>query len=169
MFRLTAHESRVRVCAVYTLFKNVCFKFYFEFISCICQKQHLRNSEPALQDRHLHISHQPITWQHEDTVETTSRSSNWTSERGRKAIRVALDAKEHLWRCAHKNSSRSSQWAWLLSANNTKLKLQFTQAHQNGTLRDWKNMAADGSQFLLQDSESRIREHNSHFNISIIS
>lgn len=96
MFRLTAHESRVRVCAVYTLFKKVCFKFYFEFISCICQKQHLRNSEPALQDRHLHISHQPITWQHEDTVETTSRSSNRTSERGRKAIRVALDAKEHL-------------------------------------------------------------------------
>lgn len=30
MFRLTtAHKSRVRVCAVYTLFKNVCFKFYF--------------------------------------------------------------------------------------------------------------------------------------------
>ncbi len=51
-----------------------------------------------------------------------------------------------------------------LSAKNRRL--QFAQAHQNGTVEDWKNVAwSDESQFLLQHSNGRVRilrkEHES--------
>ncbi|MDF4294911.1 hypothetical protein P3465_23640, partial [Vibrio parahaemolyticus] len=36
-------------------------------------------------------------------------------------------------------SSRRPHQVPLLSANNRKLRLQFTQAHQNWTIEDWKN------------------------------
>ncbi len=50
-------------------------------------------------------------------------------------------------------SSRRSHRVPLLSA-----KLQFTQAHQNRTIEDWKNIAwSDGSRFLLQYSDGRVR------------
>ncbi len=46
----------------------------------------------------------------------------------------------------------------LLSAKNRKRRLQFTQAHQNWTIEDWKNVAwSDESQFLLQHSDGRVR------------
>ncbi len=53
----------------------------------------------------------------------------------------------------------------LLSAN-MKRRLQFTQAHQNLTIEDWKNVAcSDESRFLLQHSDDRVRiwrkEHES--------
>jgi len=38
-------------------------------------------------------------------------------------------------------SSRRPHQVPLLSANNRKLRLQFTQAHQNWTIEDWKNVA----------------------------
>ncbi len=54
----------------------------------------------------------------------------------------------------------------LLSAKNRKLRLQFTQDHQNWTIEDWKNVAwSDESPFLLQHSDGRVRilckEHES--------
>ncbi len=46
----------------------------------------------------------------------------------------------------------------LLSAKNRKLRLQFTQAHQNWTIEDWKNVAwSDESLFLLRHSDGRVR------------
>jgi len=36
-------------------------------------------------------------------------------------------------------SSRRPHWVPLLSANHRKLRLQFTQAHQNWTIEDWKS------------------------------
>ncbi len=46
----------------------------------------------------------------------------------------------------------------LLSAKNRKQRLQLTQAHQNWTIEDWKNVAwSDESRFLLQHSEGRVR------------
>ncbi len=58
-------------------------------------------------------------------------------------------------------SSRRPHRVPLLSA-----KLQFTQAHQNRTIEDWINIAwSDGSRFLLQYSDGRVRiwrkEHES--------
>uniref|UniRef100_A0A9J8C660 Transposable element Tc1 transposase n=1 Tax=Cyprinus carpio carpio TaxID=630221 RepID=A0A9J8C660_CYPCA len=54
----------------------------------------------------------------------------------------------------------------LLSPKNRKRKLQFTQAHQNWTIEDWKNVAwSDESRFLLWYSDGRVRiwckEHES--------
>ncbi|KAF7645475.1 hypothetical protein LDENG_00204030 [Lucifuga dentata] len=45
-----------------------------------------------------------------------------------------------------------------LSAKNRKLRLQFTRAHQNWTIEDWKNIGwSDESQFLLRHSDARVR------------
>ncbi|MDF4419820.1 hypothetical protein P3392_23745 [Vibrio parahaemolyticus] len=55
-------------------------------------------------------------------------------------------------------SSRRPHQVPLLSANNRKLRLQFTQAHQSWTIEDWKNIAwSDESGFLLQHSDGRVR------------
>ncbi len=63
-------------------------------------------------------------------------------------------------------SSRRPHRVPLLSAKNRKWRLQFTQAHQNWTIEDWKNVAwSDKSRFLLQHSDGRVRiwckEHES--------
>ncbi len=63
-------------------------------------------------------------------------------------------------------SSRRPHRVPLLSAKNRKRRLQFTQAHQNWTTEDWKNVAwSDESRFLLQHSDGRVRiwrkEHES--------
>ncbi len=45
-----------------------------------------------------------------------------------------------------------------LSAKNRKRRLQFTQAHQNWTIEDWKNVVwSDESRFLLRHSDGRVR------------
>ncbi len=54
----------------------------------------------------------------------------------------------------------------LLSAKNRKRRLQFTQAHQNWTIEDWKNFAwSNESRFLLRHSDGRVKiwrkEHES--------
>ncbi len=55
-------------------------------------------------------------------------------------------------------SSRRPHWVPLLSAKNRKQRIQFTQAHQNWTIEDWKNVAwSDESRFLLQHSDSRVK------------
>ncbi len=55
-------------------------------------------------------------------------------------------------------SSRRPHRVPLLSAKNRKRRLQFTQAHQNWSIEDWKNVAwSDESQFLLQHSDGRVR------------
>ena len=49
-------------------------------------------------------------------------------------------------------SSRRPHQVPLLSANNRKLRLQFTQAHQNWTIEDWKNhIQMVGSEFGSMD------------------
>ncbi len=49
------------------------------------------------------------------------------------------------------SSSRRPHRVPLLSAKNRKRRIQFTQAHQNWTIEDWKNVAcSDESRFLLQ-------------------
>ncbi len=63
-------------------------------------------------------------------------------------------------------SSRRPHRVPLLSAKNRKRRLQFTQAQQNWTIEDWKNVAwSDESWFLLRHSDSRVRiwckEHES--------
>ncbi len=63
-------------------------------------------------------------------------------------------------------SSRRPHRVLLLSAKYRKRRLQFTQAHQNWTIEDWKNIAwSDVSRFLLQHSDGRVRiwrkEHES--------
>ncbi len=63
-------------------------------------------------------------------------------------------------------SSRRPHRVLLLSAKNRKQRLQFTQAHQNWTIKDWKNVAwSDESRILLRHSDSRVRiwckEHES--------
>ncbi len=63
-------------------------------------------------------------------------------------------------------SSRRLHRVPLMSAKNRKRRLQFTQAHQNWTIEDWKNVAwSDESRFLLRHSDSRVRiwrkEHES--------
>ncbi len=63
-------------------------------------------------------------------------------------------------------SSRRPHRVPLLSAKNRKRRLQFTQAHQNWTIEDWKNVArSDESRFLLRHSDGRVRtcrkEHKS--------
>ncbi len=64
------------------------------------------------------------------------------------------------------NSSRRPHQEPLLSAKNRKRRLQFSQALQNWTIEDWKNIAwSDESRFLLQHSDVRVRfwckEHES--------
>ncbi len=64
------------------------------------------------------------------------------------------------------SSSRRPHRVPLLSAKNRKRRLQFTQAHQNWTIEDWKNVALSVvSWFLLQHSDGRVRiwckEHES--------
>ncbi len=55
-------------------------------------------------------------------------------------------------------SSRRPHRVLLLSAKNRKQRLQFTQAHQNWTIEDWKKVAwSDEPRFLLQHSDSRVR------------
>ncbi len=55
-------------------------------------------------------------------------------------------------------SSRRPHCVPLLSAKNRTRRLQFTQAHQNWTIEDWKNVAwSDESRFLLQHSDGRVR------------
>ncbi len=63
-------------------------------------------------------------------------------------------------------SSRRPHRAPLLSAKNRKWRLQFSQAHQNWTIEDWKNVAwSEESRFLLRHSDDRVRiwckEHES--------
>ncbi len=63
-------------------------------------------------------------------------------------------------------SSRRPHPVLLLSAKNRTRRIQFTQAHQNRTIEDWKNVAwSDESRFLLQHSDGRVRiwrkEHES--------
>ncbi len=63
-------------------------------------------------------------------------------------------------------SSRRPHRVPLLSAKNRKRRVQFTQAHQNWTIEDWKNVAwSDESLFLLRHSDGRVRiwrkEHES--------
>ncbi len=63
-------------------------------------------------------------------------------------------------------SSRRPHWVPLLPAKNRKWRLQVTQAHQNWTVEDCKNVAwSDESRFLLRHSDGRVRiwrkEHES--------
>ncbi len=63
-------------------------------------------------------------------------------------------------------SSRRPHRVPLLSDKNRKRRIQFTQAHQNWTIEDWKNVAwSDESRFLLQHWDGRVRiwhkEHES--------
>ncbi len=63
-------------------------------------------------------------------------------------------------------SSRRPHRVPLLSAKNRKRRLQFTQDHQNWTIKDWKNVTwSDESRFLLRHSDGRVRiwhkEHES--------
>ncbi len=52
------------------------------------------------------------------------------------------------------NSSKRPHRVHLLSAKNRKRRIQFTQAHQNWTIEDWKNAAwSDESRFLLRHSD----------------
>ncbi len=56
------------------------------------------------------------------------------------------------------NSSRRPPRVPLLSAKNRKRRIQFTQAHQNWTIEDWKNVVwSDESRFLLRHSDGRVR------------
>ncbi len=64
------------------------------------------------------------------------------------------------------SSSRRPHRVPLLSAKNRKQRIQFTQAHQNWTIEDWKNVAwSDESRFLLRHSDGRViiwrKEHES--------
>ncbi len=55
-------------------------------------------------------------------------------------------------------SSRRPHRVPLLSAKNRKRRIQFTQAQQNWTIDDWKNVAgSDESRFLLRHSDGRVR------------
>ncbi len=63
-------------------------------------------------------------------------------------------------------SNRRPHRVPLLSAKNRKRSLQFTRAHENWTIEDWKNVAwSDESLFLLRHSDGRVRiwhkEHES--------
>ncbi len=69
--------------------------------------------------------------------------------------------------------SRRPHRVLLLSAKNSKRRLQFTQAHKNWPIEDWKNVASsDESRFLQQHSDGRIRiwckEHESMESSSLI-
>ncbi len=63
-------------------------------------------------------------------------------------------------------SSRRPHRVPLLSAKDRKRRLQFTQAHQHWTIKDWKNVAwSDESWSMLRHSDGRVRiwhkEHES--------
>ncbi len=68
---------------------------------------------------------------------------------------------EHTTRRTLKQMGYSSRWPHrvsLLSAKNRKRRIQFTQAHQNWTIEDWKNVAwSDEPRFLLRLVESMPR------------
>ncbi len=71
-------------------------------------------------------------------------------------------------------SSRTPHRVQLLSATNKKRRLQLTQAHQNWTIEDWKNISwSDESRFLLRHSDGRVRiwweEHESMDPSAIVS
>jgi len=54
--------------------------------------------------------------------------------------------------------SRRPHQVPLLSAKNRKLRLKFTQGHQNWTIEGWKNVAwSDESPLQLRHSDSRVR------------
>ncbi len=54
-------------------------------------------------------------------------------------------------------SSRRPHWVPLLSAKNSKQRLQFTQDHQNWTIEGRKNVAwSDESRLLLRHSVSKV-------------
>ncbi len=55
-------------------------------------------------------------------------------------------------------SSRRPHRVPLLSAKNRKRRRQFAKAHQNWTIKDWKNVAwSDESRFLRWHSDGRVR------------
>ncbi len=55
-------------------------------------------------------------------------------------------------------SSRRPHRVPLLSDKNSTRRIQFTQAHHNWTIEDWKNVAwSDESRFLLRRSDGRVR------------
>ncbi len=55
-------------------------------------------------------------------------------------------------------SRRRAHQVLLLSVKNRKRRRQFAQAHQNWTIKDWKNVAwSVESRFLLRYSDSRVR------------
>ncbi len=62
-------------------------------------------------------------------------------------------------------SSRRPHRVPLLSARNRKRRQQFTQAHQNWTIEDWKNVAWSDESWFLLHSDGRVRiwckEHES--------
>ncbi len=62
------------------------------------------------------------------------------------------------------HSSRRPHRVLLLSAKNSKRRLQLAQVHQNWTIEDWENVAwSDESRFLLQHSDGRVRiYHKEH-------
>ncbi len=69
-------------------------------------------------------------------------------------------------------SSRRPHRVPLLSDKNRKQRLQFTQAHQNWTIEDCKNIVwSDESRFLLQHSDGRVRiwckEHESMYHLAL--
>ncbi len=71
-------------------------------------------------------------------------------------------------------SSRRPHQVPLLSAKNRKQRLQFTQAHQNWTIEDRKNVTwSDESRFLLRHSDRRVRiwrkEHESMYTSCLVS
>ncbi len=71
-------------------------------------------------------------------------------------------------------SSRRPHRVPLLSDKNRTRRIQFTPAHQNCTIEDWKNIAwSDESRFLLRHSDGRVRiwckEHESNDSSNLVS
>lgn len=58
----------------------------------------------------------------------------------------------------------------LLSAHDRRVRLKFTQNHQNWTTEDWKNVAwSDGSQFQLPYSDGLVRIwHQEHDGVVVV-
>ncbi len=64
------------------------------------------------------------------------------------------------------SSSRRPHQEPLLSAKNRKRRLQFTQAHQNWTIEDWKNVAWSDESRSSDGYSSRIMHHVTKLNSS---